>query len=255
VTLTADEVERLLAAADLVCLARTGVEYDYRGNVIDAHAPEMPTRFAKQLTQLVRGGIALGISRDRAMRLAIRCARDSMPPLRLEILLDVAANPGTTRTQDIRQRLGKPRATVDRQLQSLQMLGVLHCDEDEDAQERTVRCYRPVAGIDLTVLDPRAVPDLSPHGDKGTKNGAFPERRTPRPPTDKSGTASTAPTNRSTAERAGATGNDDGSAPPGTSLSHSGCIECPPQAIPSLLLAGDDGIRRCRRHHFKGWAS
>lgn len=46
---TVAETDVLLAAADLVTLARTGVEYDYRGDVIDAHAPEMPTRFAKQL--------------------------------------------------------------------------------------------------------------------------------------------------------------------------------------------------------------
>ena len=50
----------------------------------------MPTRFAKQLTQMVRGGVAIGMTREEAMRLAIRCARDSIPPLRLEILLDVA---------------------------------------------------------------------------------------------------------------------------------------------------------------------
>jgi hypothetical protein len=41
------------------------------------HAPEMPTRFAKQLTQIIRGGVAVGMSRKRAMKLAIRCARDS----------------------------------------------------------------------------------------------------------------------------------------------------------------------------------
>ena len=55
----------MLAAADLVTLARTGVEFDYRGNVIDAHAPEMPTRFAKQLTQIIRGAVAIGMDRDR----------------------------------------------------------------------------------------------------------------------------------------------------------------------------------------------
>ena len=83
ITVTDDETERLLAAADLVTLARTGVEYDYRGDVIDAHAPEMPTRFAKQLTQIVRGAVAIGMDRADALRLAMRCARDSMPPLRL----------------------------------------------------------------------------------------------------------------------------------------------------------------------------
>ena len=91
-----DEIDQLVKAADIVTMARTAVERDYRGEVIDAHAPEMPTRFAKQLAQMVRGGVAIGMSRKAAMRLAIRCARDSIPPLRLEILLDVAANPSTT---------------------------------------------------------------------------------------------------------------------------------------------------------------
>ena len=69
------EIKRLLKAADIVTMARTGVERDYSGEVIDAHAPEMPTRFAKQLVQMVRGGVAIGMQRDEAMRLAIRCAR------------------------------------------------------------------------------------------------------------------------------------------------------------------------------------
>jgi hypothetical protein len=33
------------------------------------------------------------MSRKRALALAIRCARDSFPPLRLEILLDLAKYP------------------------------------------------------------------------------------------------------------------------------------------------------------------
>src|SRR5262249_29952982 len=49
--LNSHEQNALLRAADLVTMARTAVERDSRGNVIDAHAPEMPTRFAKQLTQ------------------------------------------------------------------------------------------------------------------------------------------------------------------------------------------------------------
>jgi hypothetical protein len=44
IDLTDEETKKLLAAADLVTRARTGVEFDYRGDVIDAHAPEMPTR-------------------------------------------------------------------------------------------------------------------------------------------------------------------------------------------------------------------
>jgi hypothetical protein len=160
------ERERILAAADVVTLARTGVDYDYRGDVIDAHAPEMPTRFAKQLTQVVRGSVALGMDRAAALQLAIRCARDSMPPLRLSILDDVAAHAGTT-TKDVRRRLGKPRATVDRQLQALHMLNVLACDEVEGfnaGRAVTMWHYQLAEGINPDVLNPDSVPDLSPQG-------------------------------------------------------------------------------------------
>jgi len=183
--LTKREQERLLRAADVVTLARTGVEYDYRGNVIDAHAPEMPTRFLKQLTQMVRGGLAIGLTRSAALRLAIRCARDSMPPLRLAILDDVAMFPAS-QTRDVRKRLEKPRATVDRQLQSLHMLGVLTCAEEEDLHrgEPVTRWrYRLAPGIDPRVLDPNSVPEMSPHMVFGKKKGS----RAPIP-TDISGT-------------------------------------------------------------------
>lgn len=64
-----DEV-RLLGAANLVTLARTAVEYDGRGEVIDAHAPEMPTRFAKMLGQIVRGARAVGMVAHGRQRLS-----------------------------------------------------------------------------------------------------------------------------------------------------------------------------------------
>ena len=47
------------------------------------------------------------------MRLALRCAQDAMPPLRLAILLDVAAHPASS-TTDVGKRLDKPRSTEDR---------------------------------------------------------------------------------------------------------------------------------------------
>jgi hypothetical protein len=48
----------------------------------------------------------------------------------LGILLDVAAHLHTT-THAVRVRTGKPRATIDRQLQSLHILGLLTCAEAE----------------------------------------------------------------------------------------------------------------------------
>jgi hypothetical protein len=161
-----DDKRRILRAANLVTLARTAVDHDYRGDVIDAHAPELPTRFGKQLTQVFRGAVIIGLTRQAALRLAIRCARDSMPPLRLEIIDDLAENPDAT-TADIRKRLHTPRNTVDRQLQAMQILRVVDVDEDRRNQYGTVEWhYSLAADIDpgcLTVpklADRLAVPEI-----------------------------------------------------------------------------------------------
>jgi hypothetical protein len=151
IALNDGETDVLLAAADLVTLTRTAVEFDSRGNVIDAHAPEMPTRFAKQLVQVVRGGVAVGMRRDSAMRLAIRCARDSMPPLRLAIIDYLALNSEST-TTDVRKGIEKPRTTVDRELQALHMLGAVVCEEEEVEGHGTIWRYSLQDDIDPTTL-------------------------------------------------------------------------------------------------------
>jgi hypothetical protein len=159
-TPTKHEQQAILAAANPVSLARTAVEFDYRGDVIDAHAPEAPTRLAKQLTQLFRGAVAIGIDRAAALRLAVRCARDSMPPIRLQIIQDLAASPHSTPTE-VRKRIGKPRATVDRQLQALHTLGVVWLDEVEVegafGKVQTHSHYSLTDDIDPGALDPSTV--------------------------------------------------------------------------------------------------
>jgi DNA-binding MarR family transcriptional regulator len=123
-TIYPHEVEILIRAADLVTLGRTAVMRDRQGNVIDAHAPEAPTRFVKQLTQVIRGALALDMPRERALHLALRVARDSMPPMRLACLLDVGRHPMSL-VSEICKRLDKPRSSIDRELQALQQLGLL----------------------------------------------------------------------------------------------------------------------------------
>ena len=176
-----DDLNVLVQAANLVTLARTGVELDYRGNVVDAHDPEMPTRFAKQLCQIMRGAVSIGLDRLTARRLAMRCAKDSMPQLRLAVLRDVDQNP-RSRVADVRRRLQKPRATIDRTLQALHTLGLLVCEEQEprkhvedglpfDEQETSgdggnknaVWKYRLAADVDLAVLDDKNAAGVSPH--------------------------------------------------------------------------------------------
>jgi predicted transcriptional regulator len=123
-----DTLDALLTLSDLVTLARTAVERDYRGDVIGAHQPEMPTRFAKMLAQVVRGGLSLGTERAHAVRLATRVAGDSVPPLRLAVLGDLAAHPSSTTTA-VAKRLQQPRTSVDRVLQELHALRLIDIDD------------------------------------------------------------------------------------------------------------------------------
>jgi len=159
--LTKDEEDRLIAAADLVTLARTGVELDYQSNVIDAHEPEMPTRFAKQLVLIFRGALAIGIDRKSAMALALRCARDSIPPIRLAVLRDLAANDvEDCRVTEIAKRLRRPWMTIRRTLDALYVLRLVECveaddesGEDDKKTDRKTMHYALAADVDLSVLD------------------------------------------------------------------------------------------------------
>jgi hypothetical protein len=152
--LSGDETMRLMRAADIVTMARTAIERDAGGNVLDSHEPEVPTRFVKQLAQMVRGAVALGMSPAAGMRLAVRCARDSIPPLRRAILLDIAAHPAS-RPGDVRKRLSRPRRTVQREMEGLFMLGLLHCVEEEVVtgdKLRTSYHYSLAADFDRSTL-------------------------------------------------------------------------------------------------------
>jgi DNA-binding transcriptional ArsR family regulator len=152
-----EEVEYLVKAADIVTLARTAVERDYAGNVTDAHAAEMPTRFAKQLVQIVRGGVVIGMTRERALALALRCARDSIPPLRLEIMLDVA-DYGPVQVNDVSESINKPWMTVKRELSALTMLGIVkeekerEDNEEENSKSKTKWRYSLLGSFDRDTL-------------------------------------------------------------------------------------------------------
>ncbi|MFY1703928.1 hypothetical protein ACN28G_19700 [Micromonospora sp. WMMA1923] len=181
------DMDVLLAVADLVTFARTAVERDYQGNVIDAHAPEMPTRFAKMLGQIVRGGLAVGMPRDRALSTAVRVAGDSMPPLRLAILADLLDNPGST-TTDVRKRLQKPHNTVDRELQALHLLGLL---VQEQQDKRPGWLYRLSDEVDQQALKTLVSRNVS------TSDSGIKEERSPTLlVTDKSGNGPAVPAQR-----------------------------------------------------------
>ncbi len=177
--LTPDVMEHLLAWANVVTLARTAVERDYQGNPEYAHAPEAPTRFAKMLGQIVRGSLALGVEPDDALAVALRVAGDSVPPLRLELLGDVLANP-YSRTTEIAKRLQKPRQSVDRALQELHLIGLLNIAEDTSPGWR----YHLTPDLDVPALRALVTRKVTTPGVRVEKESA-----PVRPPTDIPGDA------------------------------------------------------------------
>ncbi|GGO70669.1 winged helix-turn-helix domain-containing protein [Nonomuraea cavernae] len=163
IELTDPEMESLLDLADVVTLARTAVERE-GPKVVYAHAPEMPTRFTKQLAQIVRGGIALGMDRARAFAVAARCAGDSLPPLRRRILAYLFKE-GPKPVGDVKNGLQLPRTTVERGLDELHLLGVLEAREEKWGQGT-----RNVFAISERI-DRSALARLTKNGE-GTPGGA-----------------------------------------------------------------------------------
>lgn len=145
------EADVLLGLANIVTAARTGVEHDRKGDVLYAHAFEAPTRLVKYLGQLVRGGVAVGMDRADALRLAVRVAHDCVPPLRLAALATVTAHPGNS-TSEVARLMDKPRTSVDRALQELHLLDLLTVTSDPADTRWRYRVADAVDGEALAVL-------------------------------------------------------------------------------------------------------
>jgi hypothetical protein len=169
ITLTEDEEIEILDVADIITRARTAVQRDFQGNPMFAHALEMPTRLAKQLVQVTRGGLALGMGRGEALDVADRVAADTMPPLRLRVLDYVSANPDTP-TSAVVKGLQLPRKTVDRALQELHLLELLTLDSLKYGEERERWIYTLAADVDKAALE-RLARNVTPplRGEVGQK--------------------------------------------------------------------------------------
>jgi hypothetical protein len=128
--LTDEELGQFFQLANLVTLARTAVDTDYREDVVTPHAPEMPTRLGKQLWQLVRGATALGLRREDAMALAGRCAHDTVPPVRMALLATLSGFPESS-CAEVSARVNLPYNTVRRQLEALRYLDLVRAKGEE----------------------------------------------------------------------------------------------------------------------------
>jgi hypothetical protein len=118
----------LLELSEFVTRTRTPVERDYHGTPLWAHDLEAPTRFPKELIQLARGGLSLGMSQDAAMVVAVRAASDSVPPRYLAALADLHANPAST-VERVKGRTGWPWTSTRRVLEELELLGCVRSSQ------------------------------------------------------------------------------------------------------------------------------
>jgi hypothetical protein len=152
----ASETEAIIDAADLVTRARTAVDRAPNGEVEEAHMLEMPTRFPKELVQLFRGATAIKLDRASAMRLVIRAARDSMPPLKLEIVDWLAVTNCSGNANAVAVGIDKPYMTTKRQLEELHLLGVVTREKITGSDSQSRWHYRLADGIDPAVLNSEA---------------------------------------------------------------------------------------------------
>lgn len=157
IQISTEDQEQILAVANIVSMARSAVDFDYRGKVEYAHDPESPTRLVKELIQLMRGAIAIGLDRAGALALSMRSARDSMPPIRLACLLDVAKHP-ESKVQQVSNRVQRPWNAVDKALQALHSHGLLICTPQEathNGKTQVTWYYRLADGVDVRPFGPQ----------------------------------------------------------------------------------------------------
>ena len=82
------------------------------------------------------------------MRLAIRCARDSIPPLRLATLLDLLDHPASTAVSAVAGAWGGRLRRSPVASTALWLLGAITRDDPD----RGPRCYHLTRGLDLDVF-------------------------------------------------------------------------------------------------------
>lgn len=153
------EIEAMVNAALLTTWMRTYVALNYRGEPQSADTPESATRFAKQLTQIFRGGLAIGLSRPDALRIAIRVGRDSAPPMRLKVLEHLAEIAVWTTPAQVAQKLDIPWDAAKNTLNALLLLGLATTSKEvdpasgDDAKPTKRITFRISDQVDLAVLD------------------------------------------------------------------------------------------------------
>jgi hypothetical protein len=148
--------ERLAILAVLISHARTAVQRDRYTQILEsAPEPEGPARLAKQFKLLAVGlAIVRGIATvdESIYSLIAKTGRDSMPRLRLEVLIALwslysRAKDWST-TKQVADKANRHKSTVKYHLEDLHALRLIERDsEDEDKST-----YRWAPGADLVSM-------------------------------------------------------------------------------------------------------
>lgn len=127
--------EPLIALADIVTRARSGVARDWKTrDILYLPEPEAPTRFAKQIAQLMAAMIRIGVSEDRAWRLARKVGWDSVPAVRSAVIHLLSRQEGFSLTYaELEEKTGLPKTTVRRVVEDLVVLGLASQRKEGDA--------------------------------------------------------------------------------------------------------------------------
>jgi hypothetical protein len=150
--LSEGEIQRLDNVVALAVRLRAHVTRDrYSREIESIHGAEGPGRLGLCLERLFAGLVAIGVSRNQAVRIVEDIALDSAPPIRrhaFEMLTDV---PATTR--DIAKALGLPTVTARRILEELVANGLAVRTRDRNGQDGDEPAQEKKGGADRWALD------------------------------------------------------------------------------------------------------
>ena len=128
--------ESLIALADVVTRARSGVARDYQTrDILYLPEPEVPTRLVKQIAQLMAAALAIGVDEGEAWRIAHKVGWDSVPAVRSAVirLLSRYQSESLTRAE-LQEKTGLPATTVNRVVEDLVVLGLAAQTKDQSGK-------------------------------------------------------------------------------------------------------------------------
>lgn len=119
-------VDRLIALTTLAVRCRSAVERDsYSREVGLVPEAEAPARLALVLLRLLNALCAIGLQEVDAWPLVTKCALDSMPALRRQLVEVLIGRTDPASTSDLAERIGYPTSTTRRGLEDLAAHGIV----------------------------------------------------------------------------------------------------------------------------------